>query len=90
MEFPFRLRIAKANCAESLTECFVWRDAVLPMLVDVTEHWPGWASISEELIWAEEGYCIAASSVCDVDQVYKFQHGEFQIMMRGMEAQAVK
>ena len=63
MEFPFRLRIARANCAKSLTECFVWKDAVLPMLVDARENRPGWASISEEeLIRAEEGYCIAALS----------------------------
>ena len=63
MEFPFRLRTAKANCAKSLTECFAWEDAVLVILVDAQENRPGWASMSEEeLIWAEEGYCIAASS----------------------------
>ena len=61
MEFPFRLRIARANCAILLTECFVWKDAVIPMLVDARENRPGWASISEEeLIWAEEGDCIVA------------------------------
>ena len=90
MEFPFRLRIAKANCAESPTECFVWKDAVLPMLVDVRENRPDWASMSEEELICAEGDCIAASSVFNVDKVYKFQHGEFQIMMRGMEAKAVK
>ena len=63
MEFPFRLRIAKANCAKPLVECVVWRDAVLPVLVDAQEIRLGWASMSEEeLIWVEEGYCIAASS----------------------------
>ena len=63
MEFPFRLRIARANCNKSLTECFVWEDAVLLMLVDAQQNRPGWASMSEEeLIWAEEGYCIAALS----------------------------
>ena len=91
MEFPFRLHIAKANCAESTTEYFVWEDAVLPMLVDVRENRPGWASISdEELRCAEEGYCIAASSVFDVNQIYRLQYREFQIMMRNMAAQAVK
>ena len=63
MEFPFRLRIARANCAKPRNECFLWKDAALPMLVDARENRPGWASMSEEeLIWAEQGDCIAASS----------------------------
>ena len=60
MEFPFRLRIAKANCVESFTVCIVWRDAVLAVvlavLVDAKEELLGWASMSEEeLTRAEEG-----------------------------------
>ena len=63
MEFPFKLRIAKANCAKSLIEYVWWRDAVLPVLVDAQEIRLGWASMSEEeLTWVEEGSCIAASS----------------------------
>ena len=70
MEPPFRLRIAKANCAKlstdfakSLIECFFCKEALLPMLVDAQGSRPGWASISEEeFIWAEEGYRIAVSS----------------------------
>ena len=59
MEFPFKLRIAKANCVESFTEYIVWRDAVLTVFVDAQEKLLGWASMSEEeLIWGEEGYCI--------------------------------
>ena len=63
MEFPFKLRIAKANCAISLIEYVGWGEAVLPVLVDAQDVRLGWASMSgEELIWVEEGYCIAASS----------------------------
>ena len=38
MEFPFKLRIAKANCVKLFTEYIVWRDAVLMVLVDAQEE----------------------------------------------------
>lgn len=41
MELPFRLRIAKANCAELLNEGFVWKDAVLSVLVEGQENRAG-------------------------------------------------
>ena len=69
MEFPFRLRIAKANCAEVISEYFESKDAVLSMLVDTREIRPALASMSEEeLMWTGE-YCIAQVQQWSVDTI---------------------